>query len=59
MKKEDKTLIIDRIAEELGKYSCFYLVETTGLNAEETSALRRECFKDGIKLMVVKNTLLH
>ena len=36
MKKEDKTLIIDRIAEELGKYSCFYLVETTGLNAEET-----------------------
>lgn len=59
MKKEEKALIIDRIAEELGKYSCFYLVETTGLNAEDTSALRRECFKDDIKLMVVKNTLLH
>lgn len=59
MKKEDKSLIIDKIAEELQRYSCFYLVETTGLNAEDTSALRRECFKDDIKLMVVKNTLLH
>lgn len=59
MKKEDKSLIIEKIGNELGKYSCFYLVETTGLNAEETSALRRECFKDDIKLMVVKNTLLH
>ena len=59
MKKEDKSLIIEKIGEELKRYSCFYLVETTGLNAEDTSALRRECFKDDIKLMVVKNTLLH
>ena len=58
MKKEDKSLIIEKIGEELSKYSCFYLVETTGLNAEDTSALRRECFKNDIKLMVVKNTLL-
>lgn len=58
MKKEDKGLIIEKIGEELSKYSCFYLVETTGLNAEDTSALRRECFKSDIKLMVVKNTLL-
>ena len=59
MKKEDKSLIIQKIGEELKKYSCFYLVETTGLNAEDTSALRRECFNSDIKLMVVKNTLLH
>ena len=59
MKKEDKNLIIEKIGQELGNYSCFYLVETTGLNAEDTSALRRECFKNDIKLMVVKNTLLH
>ena len=59
MKKEDKSLIIEKIGAELEKYSCFYLVETTGLNAEETSELRRECFKDDIRLMVVKNTLLH
>ena len=29
------------------------------MNAEKTSELRRKCFKSEIKLMVVKNTLLH
>lgn len=59
MKKEDKGLIINKIAETLKEYSGFYLVETAGLNAEKTSALRRACAKSEIKLMVVKNTLLH
>lgn len=59
MKKEDKALIIDQIADTLKSYSCFYLAETAGLDAEKTSELRRECFKDDIKLIVVKNTLLH
>ena len=58
MKKEDKSLIIDQIANTLKEYSCFYLVETAGLNAEKTSELRRACFKADVKLMVVKNTLL-
>ena len=34
-------------------------MELTGLNAEKTSDLRRNCFKEGIKLLVVKNKLLH
>lgn len=59
MKKEEKGLIISKIAHTIKEYSCFYLVETAGLDAEKTSALRRECFKNDIKLMVVKNTLLH
>lgn len=59
MKKEDKGIIIEKIAATLKEYSCFYLAETAGLDAEATSALRRACFGDGIKLMVVKNTLLH
>ena len=59
MKKEEKALIIEQIAETLKSYSCFYLAETAGLDAEKTSELRRECFKDDIKLIVVKNTLLH
>lgn len=58
MKKEDKALIIDQIEETLKQYSCFYLVETAGLDAEKTSALRRACNKAEIKLMVVKNKLL-
>ncbi len=37
----------------------FYIVDIAGLNAGDTAALRRDCFNDGIKLTVVKNTLLH
>ena len=59
MKKEDKAIIIEKIADTIKQYSCFYLVETAGLNAEKTSDLRRACFKADIKLLVVKNTLLH
>ncbi|MCH5318138.1 MAG: 50S ribosomal protein L10 [Paramuribaculum sp.] len=59
MKKEDKIKIIDLIEETLKTYPNFYLVETAGLNAEKTTALRRACFKADIKLLVVKNTLLH
>ena len=59
MKKEDKAIIINHIAETIKSYGGFYLVETAGLNAEKTSELRRACFNADIKLMVVKNTLLH
>ena len=58
MKKEDKSLIIEKIGNVLAEYSCVYLTQTRGLNAEKTSALRRACFKDDIKMLCVKNTLL-
>lgn len=58
MKKEDKALIIEKIGNALNQYSCVYLTETAGLNAEKTSELRRACFKDEVKMMCVKNTLL-
>jgi len=35
-----------------------YLADISGLDADTTSNLRRACFKAGIKLEVVKNTLL-
>ena len=59
MRKEDKSTVIEQIASTLKEYSHFYLTETAALNAEKTSALRRECFKQDIKLLVVKNALLH
>ena len=59
MKKEDKALVIEKIANTLKEYSCFYLTDTTGMNAERTSELRRACFKADVKMVVVKNTLLH
>ncbi|MDE6101123.1 MAG: 50S ribosomal protein L10 [Paramuribaculum sp.] len=59
MKKEDKAQIIDSLVELLQEYPNFYVVETCGLNAEKTSELRRACAKSDVKLVVVKNTLLH
>lgn len=59
MKKEVKDTIIVELGEKLKEYPHFYLVDLTGLNAEKTSVLRRKCFKSEIKLVVVKNTLLH
>ena len=59
MKKEVKDTIIVTLGEQLKKYPHFYLVDVSGLNAEDTSNLRRKCFKNEIKMVVVKNTLLH
>lgn len=58
MKKEDKAIIIANIGDQLKNYSCVYLTQTSGLNAEKTSALRRACFGAEIKMLCVKNTLL-
>ncbi len=59
MKKEDKGIIIEKLGEQLKEYSHLYLVDVTGMNAEATSALRRKAFGADIKMVVVKNTLLH
>jgi large subunit ribosomal protein L10 len=58
MRREEKLAIIDSLAEKFKAYSHFYLTDTAQLNAEDTSALRRKCFENDIKLIVVKNTLL-
>jgi large subunit ribosomal protein L10 len=58
MRREDKNAIIENLAERLKEYNHFYLTDTAELNAADTSALRRKCFENDIKLIVVKNTLL-
>ncbi len=58
MTKEQKNQAISVLVDELKSNEIFYLTDTTSLNAEATSALRRECFKAGVKMRVVKNTLL-
>jgi large subunit ribosomal protein L10 len=58
MKSSDKQVIINNLQEQIDSYSHFYLADISGLNAEDTSDLRRLCFKQEVKLVVVKNTLL-
>ena len=57
MKKELKGQIIESISAQLKEYPNFYITDIAGLNAGQTSKLRRECFNNGIILNVVKNTL--
>ncbi|MCC8146319.1 MAG: 50S ribosomal protein L10 [Bacteroidales bacterium] len=57
MRKEDKTSVIEQIANTVGEYTNFYLTDIATLDAAQTSNLRRECNKQEIKLVVVKNTL--
>jgi large subunit ribosomal protein L10 len=58
MRRDEKTDIINSLADTLKEYSHFYLTDTAQLNAADTSDLRRKCFENQIKLVVVKNTLL-
>jgi len=58
MKSSEKQVIINNLQEQIDSYDHFYLADISGLNAEDTSDLRRLCFKQDVKLVVVKNTLL-
>jgi len=58
MKKEDKKQIIEELSEMLSNTPHFYLTDASGLNAQQTASLRRSCFEKGVKLRIVKNTLL-
>ncbi len=57
MKKTEKIKVIDNLVDILGEYDHFYITDTQGLNAGQTSALRRKCFENDVKMVVVKNTL--
>ena len=58
MKKEQKTQLIDNLAEKLNNVSSFYLTDISNLKVETSNKLRRLCFKRNIELSMVKNTLL-
>ncbi len=57
MKKELKSQIIESISAQIKQYPNFYITDIAGLNAGQTSRLRRECYNEKIVLNVVKNTL--
>jgi len=58
MRKEEKLDIINAISAQLAETPNFYIADIAGLNAGKTHELRKACFEAGVKLVVVKNTLL-
>ncbi len=58
MTREEKNQVIDNLAEQINNSPHFYITNSLGLNAQQTMELRRECFKNDVRLVVAKNTLL-
>jgi len=58
MTREEKSRVIEDLTAQLAGSNVVYITDISGLDADTTSNLRRSCFKAGIQLEVVKNTLL-
>ncbi len=58
MTREEKSQVIKDLTGKLSDNKIIYLADISGLNASDTSNLRRACFKANVNLAVVKNTLL-
>jgi large subunit ribosomal protein L10 len=58
MTREEKSKVIEDLTGKLTDNNIIYLADISGLNATQTSNLRRACFKANVNLAVVKNTLL-
>ena len=58
MTREEKSQVIQDLTAQLADSNTIYLADISGLDATNTSNLRRACFKANVQLAVVKNTLL-
>jgi len=58
MTRQEKKEAIKNLKAALSEAKNLYLADIAGLDATQTSELRRACFKENIQLQVVKNTLL-
>ena len=58
MKREDKNQLIETLTEQLQAAKYLYITDISDMNSENTSKLRRLCFKREVELIVVKNALL-
>jgi large subunit ribosomal protein L10 len=58
MTRDEKQEAIKNLKDALAGVKTLYLADIAGLDATQTSNLRRACFKENIQLQVVKNTLL-
>lgn len=58
MTREEKTVAIEELKEELGNSSFFYLTDSSTLTVAKINRFRRMCFEKGITVKVAKNTLI-
>ncbi|MXV39229.1 50S ribosomal protein L10 [Flavobacteriaceae bacterium Ap0902] len=58
MTRQEKAEMIEDLTQVLNGTETIYLTDISGLNATDTTNLRKACFKNNVQLRVVKNTLL-
>jgi large subunit ribosomal protein L10 len=58
MTREEKNAVVLDLVEQLKSTPNVYVTETGGLTVAQINTLRAMCFKAGVKVRVVKNTLL-
>lgn len=58
MTKEEKVALVEDLGKVLQDTPNIYVADVGGLNVADFGDIRRQCFENGIKVQVVKNTLL-
>ncbi|MCS6895641.1 MAG: 50S ribosomal protein L10 [Bacteroidia bacterium] len=58
MNKEQKTQLIEELTQTIKNNRAFYILNPGPMNAEETVTFRRRLYEKGLRLRVVKNSLL-
>lgn len=56
--REQKDQAIAELVNEIQATNVLYLADASSMNAEATANMRRACFNGGVKMKVVKNSLL-
>jgi len=58
MNRDQKNATIAALTDKLKAANCLYIADTSNIGAIDTNNFRRELFKNGIEMLVAKNTLI-
>lgn len=58
MNRQEKTALIEDLTQTFTNTRYFYVTDTSSMSVEKVDKLRRICFEKGIKIQVVKNSLI-
>lgn len=59
MRLHEKNAIIDELVQNLQEYSFVYVTDSSDLTAISNNSLRKLLNKNGVKMQVIKNSLIH
>lgn len=58
MTRDEKVAVVDQLSERFSNSDFFYIADSSTLPVNAVNELRALCFKKGIEMKVVKNTLI-